>query len=257
MRVTDFTWRDLLDHLRHGRVQEQHINIPRKLIINHPEAVVDFKKERWNDASLVTPRHAVRKLWNEAAARKRCGESGQCWFVCTAEDTTSGRKLTWAEGYAVAGRGKNEKRRKRKDLPWKIELAKGMKVLVTNNVETDLDVTNGAWGTIVLHPDEPPLGDEPIVHLKYLPSYILVKLSRTRGSKLEGLDDAVIPVEVESSSMRIHVKNGEGKWVQRTVRRRQYPITAAYAFTDYRSQRQTALWPHWHCIATFRHPQSL
>ena len=47
-----------------------------------------------------------------------------------------------------------------------------MKVLVTNNIEMDLDVTNGARETIVdivLHLDEPPLGDEPIVHLKYLP----------------------------------------------------------------------------------------
>lgn len=117
-----------------------------------------------------------------------------------------------------------------------------MKVLVTNNVKMDLDVTNGTWGTIVdiiLHPDEPPLSHEPIIHLKYLPSYILMKLSHTHTSKLEGLDDAVIPVEVESSSMRIHVKNGEGKWVQHTIHCRQYPITAAYVFTDYHPQGQT------------------
>jgi len=37
-----------------------------------------------------------------------------------------------------------EKQRKCKDLPWRIELSKGMKVLVTDNVKTDLDVTNGA-----------------------------------------------------------------------------------------------------------------
>jgi hypothetical protein len=117
-----------------------------------------------------------------------------------------------------------------------------MKVLVTNSVETVLDVTNGAQGTIVdigLHLDEPPLGDELIVHLKYLPSYLLVKLSCMCTAKLEGLDDVVIPVEVESSSMHIHVKNREGKWVQCTVRRKQYPITSAYAFMDYRSQGQT------------------
>ena len=116
-----------------------------------------------------------------------------------------------------------------------------MKVLVTNNIETDLDVTNGAWGTIVdivLHLDEPPLGDELIIHLKYLPSYLLVKLSRTCASKLDRLDDAVIPVEVKSSSMHIYVKNGEGKWIQCTVHCKQYPITSAYAFTDYRSQGQ-------------------
>jgi hypothetical protein len=66
-----------------------------------------------------------------------------------------------------------------------------------------------------------------------------MKLSCTCTSKLEGLDDVVIPVEVESSSMCIHVKNGEGKWVQHTVCHRQYPITAAHVFTNYHSQGQT------------------
>ena len=57
-----------------------------------------------------------------------------------------------------------------------------MKVMVTQNVQTDLDITNGAQGEIVdmiLNTDEPPLGDKPIVELKYLPSYILVKLHQT------------------------------------------------------------------------------
>jgi hypothetical protein len=49
-------------------------------------------------------------------------------------------------------------------------------VLVTENVEIDLDMTNGAWGTIVdivMHSDKPPLSDEPIVHLKYPPWSII------------------------------------------------------------------------------------
>lgn len=33
-----------------------------------------------------------------------------------------------------------------KDLPHKIDLAIGMKVMVTDNLETDLDITNGARG---------------------------------------------------------------------------------------------------------------
>ncbi|KAJ7246448.1 hypothetical protein C8J57DRAFT_1360503 [Mycena rebaudengoi] len=61
-----------------------------------------------------------------------------------------------------------------------------MKVMVTDNIETDLDLTNGARGEIVdivLDPDEPPIGDDPIVHLTKLPAYILVKLSRTRATQ--------------------------------------------------------------------------
>jgi len=117
-----------------------------------------------------------------------------------------------------------------------------MKVMVTANIETDLDVTNGARGEIVdiiLHPDEPPLGDDSIVTLKYLPSYILVKMQRTRASQLEGLDEGIIPVEVTTRNFQIKVRTNGGKYVTRSVRRRQFPMTAAYAFTDYRSQGQT------------------
>jgi hypothetical protein len=91
-----------------------------------------------------------------------------------------------------------------------------MKVLFTDNVETDLDVTNRAWGEIVdimLHPDEPPPSNEPTVYLKYVPSYILVKLNCTRASQLDRLDKSVIPVEVATATMKIEVQKGAGKVV--------------------------------------------
>jgi hypothetical protein len=69
-------------------------------------------------------------------------------------------------------------------LPDVVQIAIGMKVMVTSNIETDLDVTNGARGEIVdiiLHHNEPPLGDDPIVTLQHLPLYILVKLKQTRA----------------------------------------------------------------------------
>jgi hypothetical protein len=245
MRVMDDIWHDFLHHLQHGHVQDHHIKMLRTLLITNQtsESVpVDFSTKPWKDARLVTPRHAVRTQWNEAAARKWCHESGNQLLVCNAEDTISGRALSLKERYGVATRRKTEKRRKQKDLPMKVEIAKGMRVMVTDNVETDLDVTNGARGEIVdiiLHPDEPPLGDDPIVQLKYLPAYILVKMEQTRATALNGLDDGVIPVEVVLSTFRIKIKDSHGKIVQRTVRRRQFPMTAAYTFTDYRSQGQT------------------
>ena len=55
------------------------------------------------------------------------------------------------------------------------------------NIETDLDVMNGARGKIVdiLHPDEPPLSNELIVTLNHFPSYILVKMQRTCASQTD------------------------------------------------------------------------
>ncbi|PCH40662.1 hypothetical protein WOLCODRAFT_21588 [Wolfiporia cocos MD-104 SS10] len=117
-----------------------------------------------------------------------------------------------------------------------------MKVMVTDNIETDLDITNGARGEIVdiiLDPREAALPEGCEVKLRYLPSYILVKLTRTRATRLEGLGENVVPIQVKKRSFKISYRSEEGKTLTRTVQRRQYAITAAYAFTDYRAQGQT------------------
>jgi hypothetical protein len=65
--------------------------------------------------------------------------------------------------------------RKRNQLHAKIELAVGMKVMVTNNIETDLVVTNGARGEIddtILDPNEPPIGDGAIVESSSIPPHM-------------------------------------------------------------------------------------
>jgi hypothetical protein len=130
MRVTDPTWRDFLDHLRHGRVQEHHVRTLKELVVGHPKAPpIDFDVPLWSDACLVIPRHAVRKLWNEAAVRKWCEETGELeLFVCQAENTIKGRQLTLRERYALAAKAQTSGRRKRKDLAENIELGREMKV---------------------------------------------------------------------------------------------------------------------------------
>ncbi|KIK29095.1 hypothetical protein PISMIDRAFT_89895 [Pisolithus microcarpus 441] len=104
--------------------------------------------------------------------------------------------------------------------------------MVTQNVETDLDITNGARGIIVdivLHPEEPIYSDlEGTVLLQRLPSYILVKLARTRTSQLPGLEASVIPVVPVCKTYGIRYKGAQGVDVTRRVRRLQYPVTAAY-----------------------------
>ena len=67
------------------------------------------------------------------------------------------------------------------DLPYSIEIVIGMKMMVTNNIETDLNITNGACGEIIdiiLHPDEPVIDpNKAVVQLKYMPAYLLVEVS--------------------------------------------------------------------------------
>ena len=118
---------------------------------------------------------------------------------------------------------------------------------MVTDVEIDLNISNSTHGEIVgifLHEDEPPIAQGAVVRLRYLPSYILVKLSRTKASKLAGLDDRVIPVEPSSTTYWMTMTTKGGRKGPRTVRRCQFPITgftAAYALTDYRSQSQSIM----------------
>ena len=218
MRVLDKPWRDFLDHLRHGCVEVHHLQTLRKLLVqrhspsdhhtNAPPSATDFSTTPWVDAALITPRHAVRTLWNEAALQQMCAESKRQLFICVARDTIKGKPLSLAQRYALASRHRTDGRRRRKDLPESIHLAIGMKVMVTNNLQTDLDITNGARGAIVdiiLDPEEPELEGGPIVTLKFLPACVLVKLSHTRAGRLPGLESGVNPIQRVSCAMQIKV----------------------------------------------------
>jgi hypothetical protein len=53
------------------------------------------------------------------------------------------------------------------------------------------------------------------------------------------LEEAVILIEPTTSTTEILVKTADAGNQQCTVKRRQFPITPAYAFTDYHAQGQT------------------
>jgi hypothetical protein len=108
MWVTDEVWRDFLQHLHYGRVQQSHIDMLCTLVVTNPGCLpTDFLSETWTDTSLITPRHAVRRIWNNHALQKHGQQSQSFVFQCVAEDTIKGEPLTLAEHYAVATRASN------------------------------------------------------------------------------------------------------------------------------------------------------
>lgn len=120
----------------------------------------------------------------------------------------------------------------------RVEIVIRMKVLVTYNIQTNLDITNGTMVDIILDPREGHIGNESTCRLTHLPIYILVRLERTRLSKLSGLEDNIIPIEPLTSSMDVEKLTTRGR-MNVSIRRTQYPLAGAYAFTDHQSQGQT------------------
>jgi len=108
-----------------------------------------------------------------------CRRNGTQFFICTVYESNA---FTISERFAVATKKKQrnhyEKHNERAALPNKLELAKGMKVMVTFNVETDLDIANGACGEITeIILDEHEIAfspTAPVVELMYPLAYILV-----------------------------------------------------------------------------------
>ena len=89
-------------------------------------------------------------------------------------------------------------------------LAKGMKVMVTLNIHTDLNIANGTRGeiqAIVLDPDGPEdANDGREVGLHKPPLYEVVKVENTQLKPLPRLDLGVALVPVTKM-----MKIGEGK----------------------------------------------
>ena len=87
----------------------------------------------------------------KGSVKNHCRQSKQWLFICKAEDIIQDRPLTISEWYAVALRGQEQKRQQQyqNKLLETINLAIGMKVMVTQNVETDLDITNGATALLL------------------------------------------------------------------------------------------------------------
>ena len=240
IRVKDEIWQDVLQHVRHGNCSQYHIDIIKKLIITDPQAPpTDYSSQPWKDARLVTPRHAVRMQWNSAAVKKHCKETHHRLYLCPAEDMVDGRPVTNDEKIAIATRTKGSKSTmERAGLMKDVELAIGAPVMVTLNIHTELDVTNGVRGVIegiVLDERERQIGpNEHMVQLRYPPRYVLVKLLRTKAAHLRGLAENVIPISPVCKGFAV-MKDG----VRITAHRTQLPLTLAYAFTDYRSQGQS------------------
>ena len=230
VRVVDQEWKDFLGRARHGSCKSPDLRMLRSLLITSRESQrIDFSQEPWSNAVLVTPRHAVRRQWNSLAVRRHCRLNGVTLYISKAYDVTGGRLLTAEEDLQMM-------KKREVALATELQIAIGMKVMITFNVNTEKDIANGARGKVVdiiLDPRE-TVSEGSTVHLKYPPAYVLVKLDRSNGVHLDGLPEGVVPIAPIKKQFYILVGGKRKK-----VTRLQLPMTPAYAFTDYRSQGQT------------------
>jgi PIF1-like helicase len=203
-QVKDPVWHRMLTNLQKGQMQNEDIIMLRDMIVGSPSKD-KFDSEPWSDTPLITPRHAVCIMWNKMCTQKWCRKTQQQLLICPAQDTIAGAPLTLQEQISIATYNTQQKNSGNL-LANKVKLTKGLKVMVTSNLATDLDIMNDAQGEIVdiiLGEGEPELPQSSVVRLKKMPSCVLVKLSRMRASQLDGLAEGVILVEPLTSCITV------------------------------------------------------
>ncbi len=240
MRVSDQIWTDILKRLRVGECTKNDLEEIEKLVLTNPHCEVpDFTKPPWDECILITPRHAVRERWNLAAVKQHCNRTSNILYIAPAEDTLGNTTANIPLQVKVIVAGMTEK--KTGKLCDRLELAVGMKVMVTANIATEADVANGTQGRItqiLLDSREPPvILEDGVVQLKYPPAMVLFRPDKGTDVVLPGVPIGQLPLT--PATERFSITTPKPKAETFRIRRRQFQLTPGYAFTDYKSQGQT------------------
>ncbi|KAJ7266935.1 hypothetical protein B0H12DRAFT_1200858 [Mycena haematopus] len=182
LRVIDIPWLAFLRRLRVGDCSAEDMDMLNSLLVTHPSCELpDVLSSPWNDAVLVTPRHAARVRWNTAAVIRHSTRTGNRMYICEAEDTVGREEepLNLVQRVVVAGMTTKQTGR----LADRVELS------------TEADLANGTRGELAITPayaftDYKSQGQtiqyvyidlEPPPRGKLTPFSAYVALSRSRG----------------------------------------------------------------------------
>jgi hypothetical protein len=234
MRIRDPTWKDILQRSQTGNCTKDDIDKIQKLVLSHPACTIpNFTVPPWDEAVLITPCNGTHALWNEDMLSWYCRRTGEVCYTLYAHDTSKCQPLSRQQRLTIA----HMKLEKTAHLPNKVELAIGMKTMVLSNIAPSIDLANGSRGIItdiILDPQECALPNSSnTVFLQYPPAAVIFRPYNASKIQLPGLPSGVVPIFPMRSTFCVGGTGGI------TVHREQMPITAAYAFTDYKAQGQT------------------
>lgn len=122
-------------------------------LTDHTCNIPNFSCPPWSEAFLVTSCNAVHEAWNDLKIAEHSRKHQCMRYIVYANNQCEGKPLTKCQRLATA----HLKSDITNMFPHKIEIVKGMKVMVLLNISTDADLANSTRGVIediILDPKE-------------------------------------------------------------------------------------------------------
>lgn len=211
---------ELTNHVHTGHARRRDFDdLHSRLISKVSEAEI----ERFRDAPLVTADKMIRDVWNLNAVKSFAARTGEAMEEYLATDSIEGKPTS---GPLKATLLDLPSSRVHCDFLGKLPLVKGMRVMILQNILTELGVVNGADGML-----EDVLFD--IVDGARVATAAFVRIPGS-GIQMTGLPPDVVLILPQSES-----KSVDTKAFKQSFTRSQLPILPVYAMTDYKSQGQS------------------
>ncbi|CAF1581467.1 unnamed protein product, partial [Rotaria magnacalcarata] len=143
MRTEDVRYLELLNRLRNGTSTIDDYQLLCTRVIGAPNLQVSLREKPWNEAPMLVFRNALRTQINNRALLNKTVEMKLTPVVCAAQDYIQGKQI---EDPRLRNAILQLPDNKTEHLPGYLPLVPGIPVLLTENIATELGLSNGTRG---------------------------------------------------------------------------------------------------------------
>ena len=261
MRCDDPVYSSMLSDLRTRSTKNihKHAELLARRTLGSKTADADANCNAFADIPIVTTRNSVRVAINFHKAKVHSAALGLKTLIIMARDMTTknGVPLDLTTRKRLLHRLDNQT----SNLPGMLPLVPNMPMVIKANAATELGICNGTrcfFSRIILHEDEPVVdlkqvpGTRNVHFAKKAPQVIIVNVPNPKFLKFEGLRESTVidkhgkktlyrefPIFPSPQTPFTYNTRSDGKQVEVTINRIQFPLVPGYAITGYCAQGQT------------------
>ncbi|CAM4955810.1 unnamed protein product [Rotaria socialis] len=256
MRTEDLQYLELLNKMRNGQSTIEDYQLLSTRIVRNPKLPASLRQTPWKEAPILVFRNTLRTQINNRAVLNKAMEMGLRPMVCVAQDYFQGKiidDLRLRKTILELPDNKTE------HLPGYLPLVPGVPVLLTENVATELGLSNGTRGIFHQLVYEESSADIQFqdknfpTNTKFItqPKYALVEFPNCKlDSELAELQAKIIPIPISEQTFLFDAKELLAENVAKaakinqkntkiSIKRKALSLIPAYSMTTHKRQGQT------------------